>query len=297
MPFKLRRVPDSEKEKLAAAENQRELEEANRAAEEAMLQDSEQMEALEQREELEAGEEETLIARLLSGELDPVPEERSQQQPEEEQDTTTFAGAFLDGFLFRNPSLVDFIGLTPIIAAGFSVQNGLILSFATIVTMTIVTVVASLLSGKLPRRFAAPLYTVLASVIVLPIQYVGENFLGESAYYVFQSLSLLLPLIAVNGLTLSRVYQFALSHRVLPTLGDALGKSIGFSAVLLAISSLREILGFGTFFGLHVPIFSQWHWRILTTPAGGFLIMALVAAAIQFLQQRRRIRKKGGEAQ
>ena len=63
----------------------------------------------------------------------------------------------------------------------------------------------------------------------------------------------------------------------------------GFTLALFAIGSLREILGFGTFFGIQMPWITENGLRpmmIFGLPAGGFAVFGLMVALMQKLSRR-----------
>lgn len=70
-----------------------------------------------------------------------------------------------------------------------------------------------------------------------------------------KSLGVFLPLIVVNCIILGRAEMFASKNPVLPSIVDGLGMGVGFTAALLAMGIIRELLGAGTVFG--IPILSN----------------------------------------
>lgn len=201
-----------------------------------------------------------------------------------------FKKAFLDGFIFKNPSLVDFVGLTPIIVGGTTVKNGLFLSVSTVIVLICVCTFASLTRNILPKKLAPAVYTVIASAVLVLLSYLGYSYFSSSMF----SLGIVFPLIAVNGLNLSRAREFASKHNLKLSFADALGKGTGFSAVLILTSALREILGYGTFCNIDVPIFSHYHSLVASGIPGGFIAMAIFAAIVQYIALKN---EKRGEKQ
>ena len=72
---------------------------------------------------------------------------------------------------------------------------------------------------------------------------------------------------------------------------DALGMSTGFVLALLLLSSVREILGAGTFLGIQV--LGSWFkpWIIMLLPAGAFIALGILlglALLIESKTQKRR---------
>jgi electron transport complex protein RnfE len=75
------------------------------------------------------------------------------------------------------------------------------------------------------------------------------------------------------------------------SLVDALGMSTGFVLALLVLSSIREVLGAGTFFGYQVlgPWFKP--WIIMILPAGAFITLGILLGIALLVEQKTRERR------
>lgn len=217
------------------------------------------------------------------------PEEQSpqpEQQPEEKKNgagsfRNGFYPAFIDGLVFNNLTLVNFIGLTPIIAGGSTVFNGFVLSAATIIVLVAITLFAATVGRKIPEKLAPAVYTLLSAVLVAAMAFAGYALFPG----VMLALGIVFPLVAVNGITLNRVRNFA--GRSLPaTVGDALGKGLGFAIVMFVVSTLREILGYGSFCNLRVPFFADHCAGVIAGVSGGFFFVAILAWVTKLIAVR-----------
>ena len=92
------------------------------------------------------------------------------------------------------------------------------------------------------------------------------------------ALGVFLPLIVVNCIILGRAEMFASKNKVLPSIIDGLGMGVGFTAAMLAMGIIRELLGAGTVFGL--PILSGFMEPIIIflLPPGGFFVFGMLIA-------------------
>jgi electron transport complex protein RnfE len=103
----------------------------------------------------------------------------------------------------------------------------------------------------------------------------------------YSALGLYLPLIVVNCIILGRAEMFASKHGPLQAAADGLGMGLGFTASLVLMSAIRELLGAGTLLGVRVlPPFVE-PMLIMVTPAGGFAVLGLLIAASVWLEQRK----------
>ena len=71
---------------------------------------------------------------------------------------------------------------------------------------------------------------------------------------------------------------------------DALGMSLGFTLALLLLSSIREILGMGTFLGHQVM--GAWFkpWIIMILPPGAFITLGILLAIALHIEHKTRSR-------
>jgi electron transport complex protein RnfE len=72
--------------------------------------------------------------------------------------------------------------------------------------------------------------------------------------------------------------MFASKNKVIPSILDGLGMGVGFTATLLAMGIIRELLGSGTVFGL--PVLSGFMSPIVIflLPPGGFFVFGMLVA-------------------
>ena len=71
-------------------------------------------------------------------------------------------------------------------------------------------------------------------------------------YTLSLALGAYLPLITVNCIILGRAEAFANKNGIVPSIVDALGNGCGFFIALLLLSSIRELLGNGSWLGMDI---------------------------------------------
>ena len=87
-----------------------------------------------------------------------------------------------------------------------------------------------------------------------------------------------LPLITVNCIILARAEMFASKNTVLASVLDGLGMGIGFTAALLVMGIIRELLGSGTVFGYPVTAGHIEPMIVMILPPGGFFVFGVLIA-------------------
>jgi len=191
------------------------------------------------------------------------------------------------GILKENPVLVLVLGLCPALAVSTQAENAIGMGIATTFVLLGSNIVISLLRKIIPGRTRIPCYIVLiASFTVL-----AKMAIEAYAYTLYQSLGIFLPLIAVNCIIFARAEMFANRNTVVDSVLDALGSGIGFTLALLAIASIREIFGSGTWFGIALPWLIDNNIMIFTLAPGGFIVFACLLAAVNKVSKAYSVRK------
>ncbi len=191
---------------------------------------------------------------------------------------------FKAGILTENPVFMQTIGLCPTLATSTTITNALGMTAAATAVLICSNIVISILRNFIPDKVRIASYiTIIASFVTL-IQMVLNAYVPSVA----ASLGLFLPLIVVNCIILGRAEAFASKNKPLPSALDGITMGIGFGFALVLIAIVREVLGSGSFMG--VAFWTQ-PATLMGLPAGGFLAMGFVMAAIQAIM--RKMSKKG----
>jgi len=188
------------------------------------------------------------------------------------------------GIIKENPVLVLVLGLCPALAVSTQAENAIGMGLATTFVLLGSNIVISLLRNIIPGRTRIPCYIVLiASFTVL-----AKMAIEAYAYTLYQSLGIFLPLIAVNCIIFARAEMFANRNNAVDSILDAIGSGVGFTLALLAIASIREILGSGTWFGIELPWIVDNNIMIFTLAPGGFIVFACLLAVVNKVSKSQR---------
>jgi electron transport complex protein RnfE len=131
-----------------------------------------------------------------------------------------------------------------------------------------------------------PAYIVLIAGFVTIIEMLMHAFVPD----LYESLGVFLSLIVVNCIILGRAEMYASKNKVVDSAIDAVGMGIGFTLALFLMSSIREILGSGTYFGFEIPFLADNPIMIFSLPAGGFFVFGCLIAIVNKITK-----KKGGK--
>ena len=182
-----------------------------------------------------------------------------------------------EGVLDQNPTLVQLLGMCPTLATTTSVENAFGMGMAATVVLIFSNIFISLLRKFIPKQVRIAAYIVIISGFVTAVELLMQAYF----YSLYQSLGLFIPLIVVNCIILARAEAFASKNPVLPSAVDGLAMGLGFTFALCMLGSIREILGNGTWLGFRVLPESYPNMVIFLLPAGAFLTLGFVIAAVQ----------------
>ncbi len=189
----------------------------------------------------------------------------------------------LRGIIAENPVLILILGTCPTLATTTSVISALSMGLAATVVLICSNVVISALRKIIPDTVRIPCYIVIIAAFVTIVQMLLQAYLPS----IYAMLGVYLALIVVNCIILGRAEMFARKNTVLDSALDGLGMGIGFLVALVAMATVREVLGAGSFAGLEIPFLSEFKIPVLTQAPGGFLVYGLVIALMNKITEKR----------
>lgn len=189
---------------------------------------------------------------------------------------------FADGLLKENPIFRLVLGMCPTLAVTTAIFNGIGMGLATTFVLVFSNLVISLLKNFIPPKIRIPSFIVVIATFVTIVGLLLEAFIPA----LYESLGLFIPLIVVNCIILGRAESFAYKNSPVEALVDGLGMGVGFTLSLSVLSAVRELLGAGTLFGLHILPLAYKPMLIMILPPGAFLTLGLLMAAFNTLYKR-----------
>ncbi|MEG1783056.1 MAG: Rnf-Nqr domain containing protein [Oscillospiraceae bacterium] len=170
-----------------------------------------------------------------------------------------------------NPVFIKGLALAPVVIAGTTLQNSLILCLAVILLLTPTRVITSLIT----RRMSVPLktffYPLVSAIIFGFTYYFMYKLLGTTAF----SLGIYLPILIVDPLIVKN-FEKTRKESVKYSIINGARNTAGFVLACLIVGSLREILAFGTIFG--IKVIGVRLMPMAQYSFGGFLIVGLISA-------------------
>lgn len=206
---------------------------------------------------------------------------------------------FTNGFIKENPLLALNIGLCSALGVTTSVFNGLGMGLSMMFVLLMSEIVISIFRKLIPSAVRLPVFIIIIAAFTTMIQMLLQAYM-ESLY---SALGVFLPLIVVNCIIMGRVEAFASKNSVVDSILDAIGMGIGYTAVLVLISLIREVLGGGTILAgtpLKIEVLpEEFRIGIMNSAPGGFLVFGVLAAIVtagkQYAAKKRKLVSKETE--
>lgn len=179
-----------------------------------------------------------------------------------------------NGIVKENPTFMLILGMCPTLAVTTSAINGLGMGLTTMLVLILSNMLISMLRKVIPDGVRIPAFIVVIASFVTVVQLLLEGYLPS----LYESLGLYIPLIVVNCIILGRAEAFASKNNVILSIFDGLGMGLGFTVALTLIGAIREILGTGCVFNLHVLPASYEPLTIFILAPGAFFVLAFLIA-------------------
>ncbi len=191
---------------------------------------------------------------------------------------------YMKGLWKENPVLVQLLGMCPTLAVTTTVENGIAMALATSFVLIMSSLIISIFRKLIPASVRIASYIVIIATFVT----LADRFLAANFYDISKALGPFIPLIIVNCIILGRQEAFASKNTPKLAFLDALGMSTGFFIALFLLSSIREILGNGTWFGIHVMPASFKPWLVMIMPPGAFFTLGIILGVSAVIARKTR---------
>ena len=179
-----------------------------------------------------------------------------------------------------NPIAVQVLGICSALAVTSQLKPAIVMGLSVTVITAFSNVIISLIRKTIPNRIRI----IIQLVVVAALVTIVSNILKAYVYDVSVQLSVYVGLIITNCILMGRLEAFAMQNGPWPSFLDGIGNGLGYAIVLVIVGFVRELLGFGTIFGLQI-IPDSWlmdngglymHNGMMTMPAMALILLACV---------------------
>ena len=198
------------------------------------------------------------------------------------QENKSKVSILTNGTIKENPVLRLVLGTCSILAVTTAVSSALGMGAAFTFVLVCSNILISLLRNVIPAKVHLPCYIVIIAGFVTIVQ-MGMHAYMDSLY---TALGVFLPLIVVNCIILGRAEMFACNNTVADSALDGLGMCTGYILTMLLMSSIREIIGSGTWMGITLIPESVDRVTVMNSAPGGFFVFGCLMAGCVWLERK-----------
>lgn len=183
------------------------------------------------------------------------------------------AGQILkDNLWTNNPIFMQVLGICSALAVTNLLTNTMIMTIGVTFVTAMSNLTVSILKGLIPRKVRMIVQTLIIAFYVIIVDILLRAYLPD----ISRALGPYVGLIITNCIIMGRAEAFAQSNPPLISAWDGATSGFGYMAVLLMIAFFRELLGFGTLFGIQVLPDSFVPWTIMVTAPSAFFFLGLI---------------------
>ena len=170
---------------------------------------------------------------------------------------------------YSNPIFIQILGICSTLAVTNNLTNTVIMTVGLIFVAVFTNLTVSLLKNLIPRKVRMILQTLIIAFYVIIVDILLRAYLPE----VSKSLGPYVGLIITNCIIMGRAEAFAQSHGPLLSVWDGVTSGLGYMWVLMIIAFIRELMGFGTVFGITVLSSGFTPWTIMVMAPSAFFLL------------------------
>ncbi len=182
----------------------------------------------------------------------------------------------------ENQVLRQILGICSSLAVTNSMKNSLVMGLGLSFVTALSSMTLSAMRDIIPHRVRMIVQTMVIAAYVILVDLVLQAFLPD----ISKQLGPYVGLIITNCIIMGRAEAYAQQNPPLPAMWDGLFAGLGYTWVLLFIALIREVLGFGTIFGIHVNFIGFETWTIMIMPPAAFFIIGSMIWAMSARVQR-----------
>ena len=189
---------------------------------------------------------------------------------------------FTAGILRENPVLRLVLGCCSALAITTTVSGAIGMGLSMTFVLVCSNIVISAQRKAIPDKVHLPCYIVIIAAFVTIVQMVLQAYVPD----LYESLGVFLALIVVNCIILGRAEMFACKHTVVESALDGLGMGLGYILTMTLMSSIREILGNGSWMGIQIIPESVDRMGIMNQAPGGFFVFGCLMALCIYIERK-----------
>jgi Na+-transporting NADH:ubiquinone oxidoreductase subunit D len=182
----------------------------------------------------------------------------------------------------NNPIMLQILGICSALAVTGKLETAIAMGIA----LTLVTGFSNLFISMVRNVTPSSIRMIVQMVIISTLVIFVDQLLRAYAFAISKQLSVFVGLIITNCIVMGRAEAFAMKNPPIISFWDGIGNGLGYSALLLTLGTIRELLGSGKLLG-HVilPLAKDGGWYVpnglLLLPPSAFFLIGLLIWALR----------------
>jgi len=182
----------------------------------------------------------------------------------------------------NNPIALQVLGICSALAVTSSMKNALVMTLAVV----FVTAFSNLFISIIRNHIPSSVRIIVQMAIIASLVIVVDQVLKAFSYALSQELAVFVGLIITNCIVMGRAEAFAMKEKPGVSFLDGIGNGLGYGFILMTVAFIRELLGFGTVFGIEIlPLIQNGGWYqangLLVLPFSSFFVIGLIIWAVR----------------
>ncbi len=175
--------------------------------------------------------------------------------------------AFTENSVWR-----QILGICSTLAVTNLMENSLVMGLGVTFVLAFSNFTISMIRKYTPKNVRMMAQTLIIASFVIIVDIFLKAFMPEMS----KQLGPYVGLIITNCIIMGRAEAFAAKNTPVDSFVDGIGAGVGYTFVLLLISFVREITGFGSIFGKQ--IMGDWwtNWSIMVMAPSAFFMLAIL---------------------
>lgn len=189
---------------------------------------------------------------------------------------------FRMGLWDDNPVLIQIIGICSALAVTNLMLNSLIMGIGLMFVTGLSSLTVSLIRQYTPKHIRMMVQVLIIAAYVIIVDIFLQAYMPEMS----KALGPYVGLIITNCIIMGRAEAYAQKNPPMASFLDGIASGLGYTIVLLIIAFFRELMGFGTLFG--IQIMGDWWtpWTIMIMPPAAFFILAIIIWVTKNIQDK-----------
>ena len=179
----------------------------------------------------------------------------------------------------ENQVLRAILGICSSLAVTNTMKNSLVMGLGVAFVTGLSSLTLSAMRNVIPHRVRMLVQTLVIAAYVIFVDLLLQAYMPD----ISKQLGPYVGLIITNCIIMGRAEAYAQSNPPVPAMWDGFFAGLGYTMILMIISLIREVLGFGTVFGFNVNFVGFETWTIMIMPPAAFFI---IGSMIWFISAR-----------